>query len=157
MKAYLSYSLNDEQKYVITVLAKVLLEKGYTLTTGNGAHLRILGNSFRHSISGSSLFIGVVTQTGLEAQRVYDEYIAATSMMVPSLLLIDEEVAMRSSIFPSPNILMFNHYDPISAIETVRARVKQARIGSEATDDSTAWVIGGMAVLTLIALLSGKK
>lgn len=157
MRAYLSYSLNDEQQYVVTVLAQILREKGYVLTAGSGrAGLRILPGTSGDPLLGCNLFIGVVTRSGVESDRVIGEYNKAISYSIPALLLVDEGVAYASGIQASSNIVLFNHANPSGAMSLVRGRVKDARI-QPPSDDTSAWVLGGLAVLALIALLSSKK
>lgn len=156
MRAYLSYSLNDEQQYVVTVLAQVLREKGYELTAGGNRGLRVLPGASRNPWVGCSLFIGVITPYGMEPQRVMDEYNKAIGLSIPALLLVDHSIAYAAGIEPGPGIVLFDEYDPRPAMERVRRNVKQAHVQPQ-NDESSAWVLGGLAVLTLIALLSSKK
>lgn len=157
MKAYLSYSLNDGQQYVVTVLAQVLREKGYLLTVGSGSPgLSLLPGFSSDPVLGSQLFIGVVTRSGVEAGRVIREYNKAIDYSIPALLLIDREIARDSGTKPSASIVLFDHGNPAPAMALVRSRVKQARI-EQGNDDASAWLLGGLAVLALIALLSSKK
>jgi len=156
MRAYLSYSLNDEQQYVVTVLAQVLREKGYELTVGGGRGLRVLPGASRNPWIGCGLFIGVITQSGAESDRVIDEYNKAIDLSIPSLLLVDENIAKRAGIQPHNGIVTFNASYPQAAMEQVRRNVQQAHIQPR-SDDTGAWVLGGLGVLALIALLSSKK
>lgn len=157
MRAYLSYSLNDGQQYVVTVLAQILREKKYVLTVGSGSPgLTVLPGFSSDPVLGSQLFIGVVTRSGIESNRVISEYNKAVSYSIPALLLVDEGVAHARRIQASTNIVLFDQANPAAAMNLVRSRVKNARI-EPPSDDTSAWVLGGLAVLALIALLSSKK
>lgn len=155
MKAFLSYSLSDTQEYVVTIMARQLREKGYTLMTHTGTHLGL--SALNTTLRGCSLFIGVVTQRSNEYDRVVNECNQADAWQIPALLLFERSVAHNAGVLDHPNVVVFDRFDPNPALEHVRDRIAWARSPETKSDDTAAWVIGGAAVLALIALLSSKK
>lgn len=155
MKAFLSYSLSDTQEYVVTIMARQLREKGYTLITHTGTPLRL--NDLSTTLRGCSLFIGVVTQRGNEYTRVVNEYNQADAWQIPRLLLFERSVASNAGVLDHPNVVVFDRHEPNAALEHVRNRIASARAPETKSDDTGAWILGGAALLALIALLSTKK
>lgn len=155
MKAFLSYSLSDTQEYVVTIMARQLREKGYTLMTHSGTHLGL--NKLNTTLRGCSLFIGVVTQRSNEYDRVVKEYNQADAWQIPALLLFERSVAYNAGVLDHPNVVIFDRHNPNQALEHVRNRIAWARAPETKSDDTGAWILGGAALLALIALLSGKK
>ncbi|MCL4282146.1 MAG: hypothetical protein KJZ58_07760 [Flavobacteriales bacterium] len=158
MRAFLSYSLSDSQDYVVTVLARQLREKGYTLMTGHSGSYYSTLDAHESVLRTCSLFIGVITEGSDEVNRVTHEYNKADEWRIPALLLMEQSIAADSGLLNHPNVVAYNRYDPSTAIQTVRKRVAHAKApGTKQTDDTAAWILGGAAVLALIALLSSKK
>lgn len=158
MRAFLSYSLSDSQDYVVTVLARQLQEKGYTLMTGHGGFYHSTLDAYEGVLRTCGLLIGVITEGSDEVDRVTYEYNKADEWRIPALLLMEQRVAAESGLLTHPNVVAFNRYDPAAAIQTVRNRIAHA-VAPKTTqsDDTAAWILGGAAVLALIALLSSKK
>lgn len=158
MRAFLSYSLSDSQDYVVTVLARQLREKGYTLMTGHGGFYHSTLDAHESVLRTCSLFIGVITEGSDEVDRVTHEYNKADEWRIPALLLMEQNIAADSGLLSHPNVVAFNRYDPAVAIQTVRNRIAHAVAPkTKQSDDTAAWILGGAAVLALIALLSSKK
>jgi hypothetical protein len=156
MKAFLSYSLRDSQEYVVTIMARQLQEKGYTLMTHAGSGLT--SDPLSWTLRGCGLFIGVVTTQSDEYNRVIQEYNQACAWQIPALLLYEYNAALYEGVLDHPNVVVFDRYNPDPTLQEVRNRIAWARTPQPKKDDSAAWVLGGAAVLALIALLSnGRK
>ncbi len=154
MKAFLSYSLNDSEQYVLSILVKKLNEQGFIVSSSYDNYSFIGFEQF-NQINSSNLFIGVITATSREYERVINEWEAAVKRKVPALLLVDNAVTVHAPYSTNPNIIRFDKYNPDPSIETVKKKIAQSRETSQ--DNSTAWALGGLAVLALIALLSNPK
>lgn len=155
MKAFLSYSLSDSQEYVVTIMARQLQEKGYTLMTHPGYRSTVDSQSW--ALRSCSLFIGVITQRSNEYDRVVNEYNQADAWQIPALLLFERSVAYNAGVLDHPNVVIFDSHNPNLALEHVRNRIAWARAPETKSDDTGAWILGGAALLALIALLSSKK
>lgn len=151
----MSYSLSDTQEYVVTIMARQLREKGYTLVTHTGTHLGL--NQLSATLRGCSLFIGVVTTQSNEYSRVVQEYNQACAWKIPALLLYEYNAALYENLLNHPDIVVFDKYNPDPTLQQVRDRIAWARAPETKSDDTGAWILGGAALLALIALLSSKK
>lgn len=154
MKAFLSYSLNDSEQYVLSILVKKLNEQGF-IVSSSYENYNFIGFEQFSQINSSNLFIGVITVTSQEYLRVVNEWEAAVKRKVPALLLVDNAVTVNPPYSTNPNIIRFDKYNPTPSIETVKAKIEQSKETNQ--DNAAAWALGGLAVLALIALLSNPK
>lgn len=153
MKVFISYSLDDAEQYVLSILAKRLKEKGYIVLTGY--HIASpYNNDHNHSqINNSNLFIGIIASFGNTNNYVSQDWQFAKSRNIPSLLLIENAVSITHKQINDPNIIRFDRNNPEPSIELVKRKIEESRAPQQASSDS-AWLIGGLAILALIALLS---
>lgn len=155
MRAFISYSLNDAEQYVLTVLARRLQEQGFVVSSSYNLFASALSNEVSNQINKSSLFIGLITATGNANNRVITEWQQALSKKIPSLLLVERTVPLKQSFQSNPNVVLFDRHNPEPSIALVRDRINQSRHSTQTGNDNTvAWLLGGLAVLALIGLLS---
>lgn len=157
MRAFISYSLNDSEQYVLSILARKLKEQGFIVSSSYD----MLGGTsdFNAQLSRSSLFIGIITATGNDTSRVFNEWLAALNKRIPALLLIEDNVAVKPELQTHPNIIRFNRSSPEQAMGFVKQRtISSMRVIPEKTsqdnDNTVAWILGGLAILAIIALLA---
>ncbi|MBS1597327.1 MAG: hypothetical protein JST75_03820 [Bacteroidetes bacterium] len=153
MKAFISYSLNDQEQYIATLLSYRLREQGFSL---------ILNSNFQNEIDitttyqmfSTQLFVGLISYNGAQWNRVLQEYEIALSNNIPAILLIEENVIIAPNF--QGNFVRFNRSNPHPAIEEIRRRMSVQR---PAGNEGLGWILGGAALLAIIALLSngGKK
>lgn len=156
MTAFISYSLNESEKYVVTLLAQKLREKGFSLTSGFSQSASFVDFQTESEIKNSSLFIGLITSSGKNNfPKVYSELQKALSYNKPAILLVEDRVQLDSGIAGFPNLIRFNRYYPGVAIEEVKNRIQTSKTTQQ--DNSLAWILGGTAALALIAYLSSEK
>jgi len=154
MRAFLSYSLNDAEQYVLSILANKLNEQGFIVSSNYNGRNFIDFERF-NAINNANLFIGVITSTGQEGNRVFKEWHAALQCKVPALLLLEDNVQLPPEYFNHPNIIGFNRYNPGPSIDAVKSKISPNTLAP--ADNVAAWVLGGFAILALISLLSDRK
>lgn len=156
MIAFISYSLNESEKYVVTLLAQKLGEKGFSLTSSFRQSASFVDFQTENEIKNSSLFIGLITQAGRRnTPKVYLELQKALNYSKPAILLVEDNVQLDSWASNFPNLIRFNRYYPQIAMEEVKNRIQTSKTVQQ--DNSLAWILGGVAALALISYLSSEK
>jgi hypothetical protein len=163
MRAYISYSLNDSEQYVLSILANILSEEGFLVSSGYNTVRQ--GGQFDlidfNQINQSNLFIGIITDTGTENQWVLKEWGLASRIKIPAILLIEENVRIQGVLLNILNIVRFNRSRPEAAIKTVKQKIDQSKLlyanPQKNNNNAVAWVLGGIAAIALISLLSDEK
>ncbi len=154
MRAFLSYSLNDTQQYILTILARKLNEYGFYVNTTHSVY------SVEYELKRSNLFIGILTSNGDSNEKVIQEWDFSIANKVPSILLIEDNIQVSTRL-THPNIIYFNRFDPQNAIQVAQERIKRFSpplvAQKENNENALAWVLGGVAVIALIKLLSEDK
>jgi hypothetical protein len=159
MIAFISYSINESEQYVLTLLAQKLREKGFSVTSNYKQASQLLDFQTINAIKSADLFIGLVAASGnpTSTVRVYSELNQAFSHNRPAILLAEESVELLPHIKNYPNTIRFNRYYPNLAIEEVNRRIKFSQAQPQ-QDNTLAWLIGGgIAAVALISLLSDEK
>jgi len=154
MRAFISYSLNDAEQFVLTILSGYLKEQGFIVS----ANYDLFSNNIPTQLNKSNLFIGLITYNGNENDRVFNEWEQAISQKIPSLLLIESNVKIDSSILQHPNVIIFDKYNPAPSIELVKNKINSAKQNIQPKNNNAfAWILGGLAAIVLIGLLSKDK
>ena len=150
MRAFISYSLNDKDQYILTLLSQELRNRNFILKQSNDFHSEMTSLT-KININKSQLFIGLITEEGGEMDRVMKEWRLANVSNVPSILMIENTVDV-SSDFNFPYI-RFDRLNPEKAVDELNKNIAQKR---KKTDDSNAWawVLGGAALIAIIGALS---
>lgn len=158
MKAFVSYSLNSTEKYILSLLSMNLKENGINTVSSYSSKIGPIYSS-DNQIRACQFFIGIISFKGLNKKKVLEEWKAARNSKIPGLLLIEDRVKITSGSANSPTVVRFNRNKPEEAIEIVNANIKQAskKIGTKKVvknDNTASWVLGGTALLLLLGLLS---
>lgn len=149
MIAYISYSLNDHDQYILTLLAGELNSKGMIIKQSSDFHSN-MSSVTMHNIHKAELFIGLISGVGMEKNRVINEYNYAIRSKTPSILLIENTVELPPNF--RGNYIVFDRYYPDSAIQQLKHRINNAK--RKNNSDAAAWVLGGAALLAIIGLLA---
>jgi hypothetical protein len=156
MKAFVSYSVTDNNEFILTLLSSKLREKHFIVTTSQNFYSKIIDYNTMSEIGTSHLFIGVITGKGNERNRVLDEWNYAVQRNVPNLLLIEETVQVHQEF--KGNYIRFNRNRPQTAIDEINRRMTSSQPStSKSSDDIVPWILGGAALLAIIGLLSKDK
>jgi hypothetical protein len=151
MKAFLSYSLNDTDQYILTLLANELKKRGFTLNQSNDFNME-MSSLTKVNINKSQVFIGLITGDGQEKERVQKEWRLANIANISSILMIENTVPI-SSDFNFPYIL-FDRLNPQKAIDKLNSKTTSIKKSTEQDSNGWAWILGGAAILAIIGLLS---
>ena len=157
MKVFVSYSINDSEQYVLTLLAQRLKDQGAYLDSSYNEYDNILDYNTFSKINKSHLFIGIITKKGSEKQRVFKEWKFAKSKNIPSILLVDETIRLNKTIDNDRNVVKFNRHNPQQAIQIVKDSINRKKTLSKKGSTNSqvaAWILGGVAILAIIGLLS---
>ncbi len=159
MKVFVSYSINDSEQYVLTLLAQHLKEQDAYIDSSYNDFDNVLDYNTFSKITKSHLFIGIITHTGEENDRVLKEWDLANSKNIPSILLVDDSINLPS-VSNHENVITFNRNNPEEAITLVRNKTGNKQIltkNDSNKSNSAAWVLGGLAILAIIYLLSNSN
>lgn len=156
MKAFISYSVTDNNELVLTLLSSKLRERHFAVTTSQNFYTNTLDLNTMSEISSSTLFIGLITGTGVERNRVLEEWRYAGQRNVPNVLLVEDTVPVDQNF--AGNYIRFNRRNPQMAIEEINRRMQPAGANTISnSDEIVPWILGGAALIAILALLSGGK
>ena len=149
MRAFVSYSFNDSELHIISLLFEQLRKSGYMLTSSSAPLMR----KTEFSIQLSDVFIGIITNNSKSINHVIYEWKIANQNKIKSILLIEEGVKVDNS--RNISFIRFNRNKPQLAIEelfSLRPK-KQVRKVKQSSEIGEA-IIGGGILVGLAALLS---
>jgi hypothetical protein len=153
MQAFLSYSIAESEQYVLTLLANNLRERGFSLTAN---YKETVDSLCQLQIGNSTLFIGILTHAGKKTDRVSQEIHFAIKQKKPMILLVEDNIRVAEWVESYKNTIKFNRKFPQSAIAEVNKRIQTSQDKPQA-NNTLAWILGGVAALSLISLLSTEK
>ena len=160
MKAFISYSLNDSEQFLLTLLSEKLRERGFSLTSNFTKDTPNIDAFTAMKVKESSLFIGIITAFGLNNQKVISEHHFAVSKNVPALLLVEDNVQLPPD-FVSYNVIFFNRKNPHKAIAKINKEIhkvgNQSVVSQTDSNNAAAWLFGGLALIGLIDHLSSPQ
>lgn len=154
MRAFVAYSINDSDQYILTLLSSELGKKGVVLSQSNDFYTE-LSPVTEASIKKSQLFIGLITLAGQEKERVILEYGVAQRNKVPSVLLVENNVTLNNA--SGHDLIRFDRSNPKGAIDVINSRINRQKKKNVQDSDALAWMIGGAAIIALIAIISSSN
>lgn len=156
MKAFVSYSVSDNNEYTLSLLSLKLREKGFVVSTSQNFYSNVLDWSTMSEINDAHLFIGLITYGGNERSRVLHEWEHAVSKNIPNILLIEDNVQVHQNF--TGNYIRFNRRNPQQAIQEINRRMSQSQAANNPkTNDVVPWILGGAALLAILSLFSKDK
>lgn len=157
MNAFISYSLGENEQYILNLLAQTLEQTGLTLMTSYNRS-RFEDLQIANDIRNSALFIGLITNAGpiSKTAGVYQAFKQANLHRKPAILLVEDTVAVDPWIEGHQNTLRFNRHFPDQAIQEVNNRIRSSQM-PQANSNAAAWVLGGLGVLALLSWLSEER
>jgi hypothetical protein len=156
MNAFISYSIADDEQYILSLLSQKVAESGLTLVTSYNQS-DWPDPQTANEIKNSALFIGLMTASGSMGRRsrVYSEFKQAHLFSRPAILLIEDTVPVSIWENSYHNTIRFNRYSVNEAIEEVKRRIGLSQ--TQPSPNAAAWILGGLGVIALLSLLSSDK
>lgn len=151
MKAFLSYSLNDKDQFILTLLSSELRKKGFVVKQSNDFQTE-MSSITKVNIINSQIFIGIISGKGKEKKRVLKELRLSKTSNVPNLLLIENTVKVPSDFKHS--YIYFDRLNPEIAISELKKRLKPKERLQTSHSNAWAWALGGAALIAVIGLLA---
>jgi hypothetical protein len=151
MRAFLSYSLNNRDQYILTLLAHELKKRGFVINQSIDFNSK-MSSLTKININKSQLFIGLFTGDGKENSRIQKEWLLASIADIPSILLVEKNIEINAD-FRIPYIT-FDRNNPKLIIDTLKSKVDLIKKKKKQDSNTWAWILGGAAVLAIIGLLS---
>ena len=151
MRAYLSYSISEDEHYLASILSGSLWENGFVVDSTHDkskqhlAYLKILN---------SNLFVGFLSINGSNLNKVVYEHSIAVSNKIPSILLIEDKIHQLPTGFVSHNIIYFNRHNPQPAIDLIAQNTKKKENKSS---NAFAWLVGGAIATGLLLSMNKSK
>jgi len=159
MKVFVSYSFQDSELYVITLLFEQLRENGFSVDSSDFSNNGLYNN---YKISESDFFIGIITNNSETINEVIQQWHVATNLNKQSILLIEDNVYVQDP--QAIKFIRFNRFNPRMAISQLfsiptrplPATIPNAKVSKEVENAVAAGlIIVGLAAL--ISILSGSN
>ena len=148
MRVFISYSFQDEELYLLSLLIDKLQGQGHQIRTTDF----ILENN-RFHLNSSDLFIGIVTNYSDDISDVLDDWEYAKKLNKKTILLIEEGVQVNDKTI---SFIRFNRNKPEVAINQLLGTKTKNQIKKN-SDLEDGLIIGGIiiGIAALISLLAG--
>ena len=155
--AFISYSIAENERFILNLLAQRIAEAGLTLVTSYDQGDWPDPQS-SDQIRNSSVFIGLMTKSGRLAKRkrVYADFKQAHLLSRPAILLIEQGIQTFWEQHYH-NTIFFNRHNINQSIEEVKRRIHTSQAQPSQKPDAAAWLLAGVGILALLALLSSDK
>jgi hypothetical protein len=147
MRVFISYSFQDEELYLLSLLIDKLHKQGHQVRTTD-----FLIENNRFYLNKSDLFIGIITVHSDEIQSVLSDCKHAKQLQKKSILLVEKGVYVNQ---PSMSIIRFDRNNPVKVINQMLGIKPKTQIKKNSVLED-GLVIGGIivGVAALISLLS---
>lgn len=152
VNAFLSCSLNDRDKYVISILASELQDKGIGVSQSSDFRNELSPRTI-HQIKISNLVIGIVTGESREIGRILNEWKEAMKFNVPSILLVQNTVPIDFSEYKFP-IITFSKSSPQQALDKLHDEMEKRKYDFYKDMNSVIWFFVATVVKNSIKILS---
>ena len=153
-KVFISYSIEDCNLHLITLLLEHLRKNSYSVSVSN----QWIDSDLK--IASSDIFIGIITNNSNSIDYVVKEWQVARENNVEGFLIVEEGVTINDSSVP---YIQFNRTNPQQAINKLFEHKKPATKPKKKKDnnDTQSTVLKGLAIAAGIAaviyLLSKNK
>ncbi|MFM2258593.1 MAG: hypothetical protein RLZZ424_526 [Bacteroidota bacterium] len=151
MRAFISYSINDKDQFILTLLSSELIKKGYEISQSVDFQKEEISSLTKINISKSELFIGIITGNGFEQKRIMHEWRRAQVGRVPAILLVENTVPISDKFKFA--YVVFNRKKPQQAIENLKLVLNKHEEKKQKDTKALNFVLGSAALLLVLSLL----
>jgi len=153
--AFISYSMNDSDLYVLSLISEYLAENDYYIYTNYNNSVSIGQNieyTIQNQIAKSDLFIGIASNSGINSQWVHKEWEIAQRNKKTAVFLIEDNVPINPEFAQGNFIIRFNRQYPEESLRHLRNMIDEQK--KETSNKALNWIVGGVLGIALIKLLS---
>lgn len=166
MRAFISFSVNDSEQNIVSILSMKLQDQGYSTITNYTYTNSVVG------VNKSHLFMGIITSDDNESnKKVFEDWKYATAQNIPALLLVEKnkEIALFDNPFQqkeanNPNFISFDRKNSEPSIAIAQLRIEEATkyiAKNEYQHNGNnwlAWMLAGVPAITVMSLFTkGSK
>ncbi len=151
MKVFISYSINDKDQFILTLLSSELVKKGFEISQSVDFQKDEISSLTKINISKSDLFIGIITGTGYEQKRIMQEWRRAQIGKVPAILLVENTVKVSDKF--KFKYVSFNRKKPEQAIDVLNEEIYKYQLKKQNDTKALNFVLGTAALLLVLNLL----
>lgn len=151
MKVFISYSINDKDQFILTLLSSELIKKGYEINQSIDFQKDEISSLTKINISKSELFIGIITGNGFEQKRIMHEWRRAKVGKVPAILLVENTVPVSENF--KFEYVIFNRKKPEIAIDNLKKLLLKYEEKKQKDTKALNFVLGSAALLLVLSLL----
>lgn len=161
MKAFISYSLHQQEIVLVSIVADMLRNQGFLPFASQNKNDRIIDFTSYSYLSDAGLFIGILSRYGQSMQRVLMEFAKARELNVPSLLLVENTLTLNVPDEVLQYVVQFDRAHPQAAIDHIGkmlARpVPPPTSPPSSNNNVLPWLLGGAAIIGAVALLANMN
>ena len=154
-KVFISYSIEDRNLHLITLLLEHLRKNNYNVSVST----QWINSDSK--IAAANVFIGIITNNSKSINYVIKEWQTAKKNNIQNILIVEDGVSINDS---NISYIRFNRSNPQEAIEKLFKDNKQTTTlpqKKKSNDDAFSTVLIGVAIIAgiaaLISLLSKNK
>jgi hypothetical protein len=151
MKVFISYSINDKDQFILTLLSSELIKRGYQINQSIDFKKDKISSLTKINISKSELFIGIITGSGFEQKRIISEWRCARVGKIPAILLVESTVTVSENF--KFKYIIFDRKNPQEAINLLNFEIQKQKQNKQKDINTLNWVLGGAAILLVLSLL----
>lgn len=155
-RAFISYSLADKDRFVVSRLITELQSQQTQVITGQNFFSSSIDFTTQKNINTSNLFIGLITDQSNTYMRVLEEWKYALEQSIPNILIVEDTLRL-DPYYNDHNIVRFNRNDINGALRIVRQKIQIPPTINTNNQDWLPWLLGGTAVLAFLSLLGQKS
>jgi hypothetical protein len=149
MKVFISYSINDKDQFILTLLSSKLIKSGYQINQSIDFKKEKISSLTKINISKSELFIGIITGNGFEQKRIMSEWRCAQVGKIPAILLVENTVSVNENF--KFKYIVFDRKNPREAIKLLNLEIQKQ--DKQKDINALNWALGGAAILLVLSLL----
>ncbi|MPT36789.1 MAG: hypothetical protein E2604_17315 [Flavobacterium sp.] len=151
MKVFLSYSLNNNDQFILALLAGELTSRGFLITQSSDFNTE-MSQITKNNINKSNFFIGLISGKGNEKRRVEKEWRLADSANIPGVLIVEETIPITMNL--KSHCIFFNRNNPYQTIQELNKKIENMKSNINNDSNARVWILGGAALISLISLLN---